>query len=1154
MKKLLFFASAVALLASCSKDLTEDAFVEAPSFSGNNKIIASYEADAETRSHLNGAGKAAWDNGDALGVFAYNATTKTDDSNAMFGYGKDEEGVVAFTGDLMSVKGREFFVYYPWSYGQKIDNGVITLTIPDVQKYNHNATDGYGSFAPGIVPAVGYAKLADDIVKTPTTEFETELQSVVSYLSVPFKGIGKIFAIDLQIMIGTSAQKIAGTVNVDLYTPSIGTKNDGTEEELFFTINKAKTTKTKITLDCGDGVELNEDNAKKFVFAVAPNIDLSKATTIVFTVYDKDGVGTEIPYSMPAAAGRMTWRNTIIPFNNPFVWVESGKYLVQNPAQFVEYAYAATNGLTDVPEKHDMINEKDGEKTLKTALITKPLPFTDYTYAVAVAEDNEFYKFQKAVADWYTKNGGIESIGGAAKYAIEGRVEVEGATAPAAATITGLNVVGNGVFTATYAQGVAGIGNRVENIVLDNVTVTTDTEGAAYFLADNVWAFGENGKGIKNVTVTNSTLVAEDAETTAVVNIIQSTLYEDSGITAEVTGAEYFVNELDVYTDTAFEIKEVNFGAIIAQDGTKANEKNGAIITVPSAEVAKAVIAAISTDDTKYANAAGDGWFSVMAAGTSYWTGFSAEKNADNILTAEELAYVVENHINKGTKLTNDLNLMGDAGKMWPVTTKTTGYQVIGNSKTISNAKVTVKSAKDGYYSLFGTNVNISDLNVKDLTITLPSAYSKAKVAGIAYQTTASSPNTNITVDGLKFEIPAGTKFAEYNDQPGAVGGLFAFDTEDSQYSYAKDCSVANVTGIPADVAYGDIYGAVNVKLGEINSDNAIVIHGNTVANKPIGEVRCTAGVNIKTQQSTSFEFGYTSEQVPFSIFKFFSTEEAPIENGHNLWITWTDKTTTEKYVKADQVVNDFTLGEALEEAAKTATKENPVTVSVKAGKYSKDTLKDLKEGIILDCAEGTVFEGVTAANINGATIKGAAFESDKKYEAGTDRNDWGSAALTGGINGKFVNCTFKGYNAARGCYASGDIIEFEGCTFEATGFVSNDSNYGGYAFHIDSNSKPVKFTDCTFMGRVAFGEVVPVTMTECKFVGNGKYNTIEMWGSVTLKKCEFTKGNASVIDEIRVNTTKATTPIVFDTCTVNGVALVYTDVKGFNTNNCKIQ
>lgn len=151
-------------------------------------------------------------------------------------------------------------------------------------------------------------------------------------------------------------------------------------------------------------------------------------------------------------------------------------------------------------------------------------------------------------------------------------------------------------------------------------------------------------------------------------------------------------------------------------------------------------------------------------------------------------------------------------------------------------------------------------------------------------------------------------------------------------------------------------------------------------------------------------------------------------------------------------------------------------TVTLAAGTYTFPAA-DLKEGVILECEEGTIFSGSSNLNINGATIKGATFSNEEGRVASST------------INGTFVGCTFDGYNALRYCYGGEDLI-FEDCYFKSTTTDSGE----GWVFHFDGVSGGLKTSNiicrrCTFDGRrVAIGGGFEmVEMEDCKFI-NGSY------------------------------------------------------------------
>ena len=201
-------------------------------------------------------------------------------------------------------------------------------------------------------------------------------------------------------------------------------------------------------------------------------------------------------------------------------------------------------------------------------------------------------------------------------------------------------------------------------------------------------------------------------------------------------------------------------------------------------------------------------------------------------------------------------------------------------------------------------------------------------------------------------------------------------------------------------------------------------------------------------------------------------------------------------------------------EDLKSALTDGAVYVKVAAGEYTFPS-SSVKAGVTIECAEGTKFTGNSKLNINGAKVIGATFSNP------------GGTAVDQTINGKFVGCTFEGSNALRWCYA-GETCVFENCVFSG-------STYG---VHFDGGANYVTFRNCTLSGFNAFaGATKMVTFDGCTFVGNGKsgYNGANLWGSATMKNCEFTFNGTTAnewIDCIGADKT-----YVFENCTVNGEA-----------------
>ena len=159
--------------------------------------------------------------------------------------------------------------------------------------------------------------------------------------------------------------------------------------------------------------------------------------------------------------------------------------------------------------------------------------------------------------------------------------------------------------------------------------------------------------------------------------------------------------------------------------------------------------------------------------------------------------------------------------------------------------------------------------------------------------------------------------------------------------------------------------------------------------------------------------------------------------------------------------------------------------IYLKKGDYTMPAGSNFSSDDVLICEEGVTFNGNSKLNINGATIIGATFSNPS------------GSAVDQTINGVFKDCTFKGSNALRYCYAGSTVI-FENCVF--------DGNV--YGVHFDGGANEVTFRNCTISGFNAFGNAIKqLTFEGCTFkaLGNSSWNGANLWGSTILKNCEFT-------------------------------------------------
>lgn len=238
----------------------------------------------------------------------------------------------------------------------------------------------------------------------------------------------------------------------------------------------------------------------------------------------------------------------------------------------------------------------------------------------------------------------------------------------------------------------------------------------------------------------------------------------------------------------------------------------------------------------------------------------------------------------------------------------------------------------------------------------------------------------------------------------------------------------------------------------------------------------------------------------------------------------------TEETIVVRETKYTFPAAQAANQADLNAALEKGGDVELAAGTYTFPASK-MQAGQTLYCEEGTVFEGTSSLNIEGATVVGATFKNDEGY------------AASGTINGNFKDCTFESGEALRWCYA-GENVVFENCEFK--------TNFRG--IHFDGMDYDVTFINCKINGFNAFGGNATVTFEGCTFGSDeSSYNGLNMYCDLVLKDCkfEFISGKTNFID---FEAAGETLTIENCTATLDGVAVDVLDyVGGTNKNDTTI-
>lgn len=264
MKKyILSMIVACSVMTACQKDdyLVQDA----PNYH-DIVVTASLDECDESRTQLVADGnsyKVFWSEGDELSVFTSSTahakfvlSQGAGQANADFRF---KEGDISFGTESGSADFGPVGVY-PYAIGTTVaksgDDYLINTNIPAVQAYAHNSFGSQASPMVAVHPA-----------------FKFSFKNVASCLIMPLKGNGVIKYATLT----SKAHKIAGAVAVTAeaandWIPTLEVTEQGVSE---------------ITLSCGEGVTLSEEEATNFFFVLAPGT--YEANDLVVTFYDAYG-------------------------------------------------------------------------------------------------------------------------------------------------------------------------------------------------------------------------------------------------------------------------------------------------------------------------------------------------------------------------------------------------------------------------------------------------------------------------------------------------------------------------------------------------------------------------------------------------------------------------------------------------------------------------------------------------------------------------------------------------------------------------------------------------------------------------------------------------------------------------------------------------
>ena len=267
MKKILA-SGLIAALAICGCQVKEE-YEFAPEGKVFTATTEAYIADGvETKTSMDSEGNVLWKRGDQVSIFAastlnehYQVTDASDGKTAAAMNKVEGTGFVA-GGEIPNN-----VAFYPYAVNtgiaKKSGGYVISdIALPETQNYAE------ASFGNGAFPMVA--------VTASTMDYNLKFKNVLGCLKLRLTGTAAIASISIT---GNNNEILCGDAEVTVSTTT-------TPE-----ISLTDASSTTVTLDCGDGVQLNETAATAFIIALPP-MTMTGGFTVIVT--DTQGASMEI--------------------------------------------------------------------------------------------------------------------------------------------------------------------------------------------------------------------------------------------------------------------------------------------------------------------------------------------------------------------------------------------------------------------------------------------------------------------------------------------------------------------------------------------------------------------------------------------------------------------------------------------------------------------------------------------------------------------------------------------------------------------------------------------------------------------------------------------------------------------------------------------
>ena len=260
MKRFAILAAVVALIGCTQNNEGLDNITNIPLKSQTEFYASMPECD--TRTYVEDNKYLRWNAGDEITVFAGNSYNGhwqfagEDGANSGKFNEVDDSGFV--TGTPLDLTAN--YAIYPYDENITItEAGVVSLTLPTVQAYNHTYANSFGAGANTMMA----------VTKSTADNF-LSFKNLCGYLKLKF--YGENVTVKSVTVKGNNGEKIAGKATVSMAyggEPTITMGDDATDT---------------ITIDCGEGVALSNDAANPTTFwVVIPEITFEGGITIEVT-------------------------------------------------------------------------------------------------------------------------------------------------------------------------------------------------------------------------------------------------------------------------------------------------------------------------------------------------------------------------------------------------------------------------------------------------------------------------------------------------------------------------------------------------------------------------------------------------------------------------------------------------------------------------------------------------------------------------------------------------------------------------------------------------------------------------------------------------------------------------------------------------------